>query len=410
MHDETPLIALIAVGVGFAFGGGYLAFRLGLSPIIGYLLAGIAIGPFTPGFVGEAHLASELAEIGVILLMFGVGMHFSVGELWAVRSIAVPGAIIQIAAATGLGMIVAHYLGWTWGAGLVFGLALSVASTVVLLRALEATHAVETPDGKVAIGWLIVEDLVMVMILVLLPAFAGELGGHTDPDHTPDTNIWVSLGLALAKVIVFILFMLVFGVRLFPWLLRQVERTGSRELFTLAVLALALGVAFGSAKLFGISFALGAFFAGLVLHQSDFNHRASLSLQPLQDAFGTLFFVAVGMLFDPLILLRHPGQVLIVLAIIIIGKSLAAFGIVLALGRPLSTAYTVSAALAQIGEFSFILAALGLSLGLLSLEAQNLILAGAILSITLNPLVFYAAKKISPAAAPPPLKTAAAKH
>jgi CPA2 family monovalent cation:H+ antiporter-2 len=398
MHDETPLIALIAVGVGLAFIAGYLAVRLRLSPIIGYLVAGIAIGPFTPGFVGEAHLASELAEIGVILLMFGVGMHFSVAELWAVRSIAVPGAIIQIIAATALAALVAHFWGWSFGAGLVFGLALSVASTVVLLRALESVHAVDTPDGKVAIGWLIVEDLVMVLTLVLLPAFAEQLGGTPAIGRGEETNVWVSLGMALGKVAVFIALMLVFGTRVFPWLLRQVERTGSRELFTLAVVALALGVAFGAAKLFGVSFALGAFFAGVVIHQSDFNKRAAADLQPLQDAFGALFFVAVGMLFDPMILVREPLRVLIVVAIIIIGKSLAASAIVLALRRPVSTALTVSAGLAQIGEFSFILAALGVSHGLISVDAQNLILAGALLSITLNPLVFCAISRVHPAA------------
>jgi CPA2 family monovalent cation:H+ antiporter-2 len=358
-------------------------------------LAGIAIGPFTPGFVGEAHIASQLAEIGVILLMFGVGMHFSISDLWAVRSIAVPGAIIQIIAATALGTGVAFLWGWSFGAGLVFGLALSVASTVVLLRTLESSGTLNTADGKVAIGWLIVEDLVMILALVLLPAFAGQLGGDaTHNGHASGAAVWLSLGLALAKVAVFIVLMLLFGTRLFPWLLQRVERTGSRELFTLAVIALALGVAFGSAKLFGVSFALGAFFAGVVIHRSDFNKRAATDLQPLQDAFGVLFFVAVGMLFDPRILVRQPVQVLIVVAIIILGKSLVAFGIVLALRRPISTALTVSAALAQIGEFSFILAALGVKLGLISLEAQNLILAGALLSITLNPLVFHAASRI----------------
>jgi CPA2 family monovalent cation:H+ antiporter-2 len=396
MHDETPLIALVAVGLALAFIAGFVAVRLRLSPIIGYLVAGIVIGPFTPGFVGEPHLASELAEIGVILLMFGVGMHFSVAELWAVRSIAVPGAILQIIVATALGAVVALFWGWSFGAGLVFGLALSVASTVVLLRALESSHSVNTPDGKVAIGWLIVEDLVMVLTLVLLPAFAEQLGGSAPVDHGDEMGVWLSLAIALAKVAVFIALMLVFGTRLFPWLLRQVERTGSRELFTLAVVALALGVAFGAAKLFGVSFALGAFFAGVVIHQSDFNHRASADLQPLQDAFGALFFVAVGMLFDPMILAREPLRVLIVVAIIIVGKALAALAIVLALRRPLSTALTVSAGLAQIGEFSFILAALGISHGLIALDAQNLILAGALLSITLNPLVFFAVSRMRP--------------
>jgi CPA2 family monovalent cation:H+ antiporter-2 len=311
------------------------------------------------------------------------------------RSIAVPGAIIQIVAATAMGAGVAVLWGWPFGAGLVFGLALSVASTVVLLRALESLKAVHTPDGKVAIGWLVVEDLVMVLALVLLPAFAGQLGGvAAASNHAGGTGVWLSLGVTLAKVGAFIALMLIFGTRLFPWVLQKVEKTGSRELFTLAVIALALGVAYGSSELFGVSFALGAFFAGVVVNQSDLHHRAATDLQPLQDAFGVLFFVAVGMVFDPMVLVHEPLRVLAVVAIIIVGKSVVAFGIVLALRRPVSTALTVSAALAQIGEFSFILAALGISLGLISLEAQNLILAGAIISITLNPLVFYAVSRV----------------
>jgi CPA2 family monovalent cation:H+ antiporter-2 len=394
MPHETTLIALIAIGLALAFVGGFVAVKLHLPPLVGYLLAGIAIGPFTPGFVGDAHLASELAEIGVILLMFGVGMHFSVSDLWAVRSIALPGALAQIIAATALGAGVAHLWGWPLGGGLVFGLALSVASTVVLLRALESSHTLDTPDGRIAVGWLIVEDLVMVLTLVLLPAFAGQLGGVAAP--STEGNIWISLGLTLGKVALFVGLMLAVGTRIFPWLLARVERTGSRELFTLAVVALALGVAFGSAKLFGVSFALGAFFAGVVINECDLSHRAAHDLQPLQDAFGVLFFVAVGMLFDPAILVRQPLQVLAVLGIIMLGKSLAAFGLVLALGRPFSTALTVSAALAQIGEFSFILATLGIGLGLLSPEGQHLILAGALLSITLNPLFFHLVAKVCP--------------
>jgi len=389
MPHETSLIAMIAIGLAYAFVGGFIAVRLHLPPIVGYLLAGIAVGPYTPGFVGDAAIASQLAEIGVILLMFGVGMHFSVRDLWAVRSIALPGALAQIVVATALGAGVAHFWGWSLGAGLVFGLALSVASTVVLLRSLESSRTLDTADGRIAVGWLIVEDLVMVLALVLLPAFAANLGGTAFPHREPtDDRVWVSLGMTLGKVVVFVVLMLVVGTRLFPWLLRQVQRTTSRELFTLAVVALALGVAFGSAKLFGVSFALGAFFAGVVINESDLSHRAATDLQPLQDAFGVLFFVAVGMLFDPMILVRQPWEVLAVVGIIVIGKSLAAFGIVLALRRPLKTALTVSAGLAQIGEFSFILAALGLDLGLLPAEGQHLILAGALLSITLNPLVF----------------------
>jgi len=389
MHHETTLIAMIAIGLAYAFVCGFVAVRLRLPPLVGYLLAGIAVGPFTPGFVGDATIASQLAEIGVILLMFGVGMHFSVRDLWAVRAIAVPGALAQIVVATALGAGLAHFWGWSLGGGLVFGLALSVASTVVLLRALEASRTLDTPDGSIAVGWLIVEDLVMVLALVLLPAFAGNLGGAAATHGgSADENVWLSLGMTLGKVALFVALMLIVGTRVFPWLLRHVERTGSRELFTLAVVALALGVAFGSAKLFGVSFALGAFFAGVVINESDLSHRAAADLLPLQDAFGVLFFVAVGMLFDPMILVRQPWQVLGVVGIIVLGKGLMAIGIVLALRRPLKTALTVSAGLAQIGEFSFILAALGLELGLLPAEGQHLILAGALLSITLNPLVF----------------------
>jgi monovalent cation:H+ antiporter-2, CPA2 family len=384
---------MIAMAFVLAFVGGFAAVQLRLPAIVGYLMAGIAVGPFTPGFVGDPNLASQLAEIGVILLMFGVGMHFSVRDLWAVRTIALPGALAQIIAATLLGIGVATLWGWSFGAGLVFGLALSVASTVVLLRALENSRTLDTPDGRIAVGWLIVEDLVMVLTLVLLPAFAGHLGGTTNADeaHNDSQNgVWFSLGLTLGKVALFVALMLLIGRRIFPWLLRRVEHTGSRELFTLAVVALALGVAFGSARLFGVSFALGAFFAGVVINESELSHRAASGLQSLQDAFGVLFFVAVGMLFDPRILVRQPLQVAAVVAIIVVGKSLAALAIVLALRRPLPTALTVSAALAQIGEFSFILASLGVALELLPREGQNLILAGALISITLNPLVFRA--------------------
>lgn len=389
MPHETSLIATIAIGLGFAFVGGFIAVRLHLPPLVGYLLAGIAVGPFTPGFVADVTLAPQLAEIGVILLMFGVGMHFSIEDLWAVRAIALPGALAQIAVATLLGVAVAGLWGWTWGAGLVFGLALSVASTVVLLRALEARGAVESQDGRIAVGWLIVEDLAMVLALVLLPALAGPLGGQPAGHTAPDTNLWLTLGITLGKVAIFVILMLVVGTRLFPWLLARVERTRSRELFTLAVVALALGVAFGSAELFGVSLALGAFFAGVVINESDLSHRAATDTQPLQDAFGVLFFVAVGMLFDPTILWRQPLEVLTTLAIIILGKSLAAFVIVKLLRYATGTALVVSAALAQIGEFSFILASLGLSLHLLPEAGQHFILAGSLLSIVLNPLVFF---------------------
>ena len=386
-HD-VPLIATIAVSLAFAFVGGLLALRLRLPPLVGYLLAGIVVGPFTPGFVADAKLAPQLAEIGVILLMFGVGTHFSIRDLIAVRRVALPGAFTQIIVATALGAGVATLWGWSLGAGIIFGLSLSVASTVVLLRALEDRDMIKSNDGRIAIGWLVVEDLLMVLTLVLLPALTGVLGGDL-PNNSG--NLWPALGITIGKVILFIGLMLVVGVRVFPWLLSRVEKTGSRELFTLAVIALALGVAFGSAKLFGVSFALGAFFAGVVVNESDLSHRAARDLQPLQDAFTVLFFVAVGMLFDPSILIRQPLQVLAVLAIVVIGKSLAAFGIVRVLGGSMRTALIVSAALAQIGEFSFILAGLGVNLRLLPAEGLNLIVAGALLSITFNPAVFSAA-------------------
>ena len=399
MHHETSLIATIAVSLTFAFIGGFIAVRLRLPPLVGYLLAGVAVGPFTPGFVADAKLAPQLAEIGVILLMFGVGMHFSVRDLLAVRAIAVPGAVAQIAAATALGVGVALMWGWPFGSGLVFGLALSVASTVVLLRELERLGILHSANGRIAVGWLIVEDLVMVLTLVLLPALA-DMFGQQPPDHgsgaTTPANLWATLGVTLGKVGVFVALMLLIGTRLFPQLLKLVERTAARELFTLAVVALALGIAFGSAQLFGVSFALGAFFAGVVINESDLSRRAAADLQPLQDAFAVLFFVGVGMLFDPSILLRQPLQVLAVLTIIIVGKSMAAALIVLALRYPLDAALTVSAALAQIGEFSFILAGLGTSLGLLPAEGQDLILAGALLSIALNPLVFRAVTALYP--------------
>ena len=386
-HD-VPLIATIAVSLAFAFVGGLLAVRLRLPPLVGYLLAGIVVGPFTPGFVADAKLAPQLAEIGVILLMFGVGTHFSIRELFAVRRVALPGAFTQIIVATALGAGVATLWGWSLGAGIIFGLSLSVASTVVLLRALEDRDMIKSNDGRIAIGWLVVEDLLMVLTLVLLPALTGVLGGDL-PNN--GGSLWPALGITIGKVVLFIGLMLIAGVRFFPWLLSRVERTGSRELFTLAVIALALGVAFGSAKLFGVSFALGAFFAGVVVNESDLSHRAARDLQPLQDAFTVLFFVAVGMLFDPSILIRQPLQVLAVLAIVVFGKSLAAFGIVRVLGGSMRTALIVSAALAQIGEFSFILAGLGVNLRLLPAEGLNLIVAGALLSITFNPAVFSAA-------------------
>jgi len=398
MPHETTLIATIVMGLGLAFLGGLLASKLRLPPLVGYLLAGVAVGPFTPGFVADEGLAAQLAEIGVILLMFGVGLHFSIKDLLAVRAIALPGALGQIAVATALGIGIALLWGWPFGAGLVFGLALSVASTVVLLRALDERGILDSANGRIAVGWLIVEDLAMVLALVLLPALAGVLGGDPRGGVAGDVGggtLAVTLALTLGKVGVFLALVLVVGTRAIPWLLMQVARTGSRELFTLSVLATALGIAFGSAELFGVSFALGAFFAGAVLSESDFSHQAAADALPLQDAFAVLFFVSVGMLFDPTILLREPFAVLAVVLVIVLGKSLAAFGIVLAFGYPASTALTVSASLAQIGEFSFILAGLGVTLGLLPPEGRDLILAGALLSITLNPLVFIGLDRLS---------------
>src|SRR4051812_36181496 len=356
-HD-VPLIATIAVCLAVAFVSGLIAVRLRLPLLVGYLLAGIVVGPFTPGVFADTKIAPQLAEIGVILLMFGVGLHFSIRDLFAVRRVALPGAIGQIVLATAMGAGVAWLWGWPLGAGIIFGLSLSVASTVVLLRALEARSLVNTEDGRIAVGWLIVEDLVMILALVLLPPLAGAMGGNGG-DHGSSTRLLQALGWTLGKVMLFIVLMLVVGARLFPWLLSRVQRTGSRELFTLAIVTLAVGVAFGSAQLFGVSFALGAFFAGVVINESDLTHRAAKDLQPLQDAFSVLFFVAVGMLFDPTILVREPLRVLAVLGIVIIGKSVVACAIVLLLKRSLGTALIISASLAQIGEFSFIFGGLG---------------------------------------------------
>lgn len=389
MPHNISLITTIAAGLGLAMIFGFIAARLRMPPLLGYLVAGIIIGPGTPGFVADVELAGQLAEIGVILLMFGVGLHFSLDDLLSVRRIAVPGAIVQILAATALGMGVAMFWGWDAGAALVFGLSLSCASTVVLLRALEARGVLQSINGRIAVGWLIVEDLAMVLVLVLLPAFAGFLGNNNEPG-LPVGDMLLPLGITLAKVAAFVALMLIIGRRLFPWLLWQVARTGSRELFSLCVIAAALGVAYGSAKLFGVSFALGAFFAGMMLRESEFSHRAADESLPLRDAFSVLFFVSVGMLFDPHIFVEHPLQVLTVVAIVMFGKTLAAIALVLIFRYPLNTALTVGASLAQIGEFSFILAGMGVSLGLLSPDGQSLILAGALISIAFNSLAFTA--------------------
>ncbi len=389
MPHDVSLISTIAAGFGLALIFGYVAARLKLPPLVGYLLAGILIGPATPGFVADVALAGQLAEIGVMLLMLGVGLHFSLDDLLAVKRIAIPGALLQILVATAMGMAVAIWWGWGLGASLVFGLALSVASTVVLLRALESRGVLASVNGQIAVGWLIVEDLVMVLVLVLLPALAPLLGG-AGADSAQGQNLWATFGITLAKVGAFIALMLVVGRRVFPRLLWLVARTGSRELFTLCVIAGAVSVAYGSAKLFDVSFALGAFFAGMMMRESEFSHRAAEESLPLRDAFSVLFFVSVGMLFDPRVLIDEPLKVLVVVAIIMLGKTLAAIGLVVAFRYPLNSALTVGASLAQIGEFSFILAGLGVSLKLLSLEGQNLILAGALISIALNSLLFSA--------------------
>ncbi|CAN7491473.1 Kef family K(+) transporter [Acidovorax sp. LjRoot74] len=389
MPHSVTLIHTIAAALGLALALGFLATRLRLPALVGYLLAGVVIGPFTPGFVADAAMASQLAEIGVMLLMFGVGLHFSFGDLLAVRKIAVPGAVVQMMVATALGMGLATWWGWSLGGALVFGLALSVASTVVLLRALEALGILDSYTGRIAVGWLVVEDLAMVLVLVLLPPLAGWLGDGAGTGLDA-AELGRTLGWTLLQVGGFVALMLLVGRRLFPWVLWQVARTGSRELFTLCVVAAAVGIAFGSAALFGVSFALGAFFAGMVMRESEFSHRAAHESLPLRDAFAVLFFVSVGMLFNPAVLWERPLQVLAVVAIIMVGKTLAAAGLVLAFRYPLNTALTVSASLAQIGEFSFILVALGSSLGLLPPEGASLVLAGALISMALNPLLFHA--------------------
>ncbi len=365
MPHSVTLITTITASFGLALLMGLVANRLKLPVLVGYLAAGVILGSHTPGFVADMELSAQLAEIGVILLMFGVGLHFSLNDLLAVRRIAVPGAIVQIVVATTFGAIVAVSWGWSLGVGIVFGVALSTASTVVLLRGLERRGLLKSVNGSIAVGWLVVEDLAMVLVLVLLPPLAGWLGDNPG-GHS---------GLSSADLLT-------------TWLLWHVASTNSNELFILSVITVAIGIAYGSAMLFGVSLALGAFFAGMVMRESALSHRAAQESLPLRDAFSVLFFVSVGMLFDPKVLVEHPFHVLATLGIIIIGKSLAAFLLVLTFRYPLNTALTVSASLAQIGEFSFILAALGVSLGLLPVEAQNLILAGAFISITLNPFVF----------------------
>ncbi|WP_439616773.1 YbaL family putative K(+) efflux transporter [Shinella sp.] len=398
MPHATPLIATLVAGICLAFLAGLVAHRFRLPPIAGYLLAGVVIGPFTPGFVADQKLANELAEIGVILLMFGVGLHFSLKDLLSVRAIAIPGALGQIVVATFFGLLLALAMGWSAGSGFVFGLSLSVASTVVLLRALQERRMVETEKGRIAVGWLIVEDLVMVLTLVLLPPLAGVLGGtaqtaDVDPHLTRALGIgavWTAVGVTALKVSAFIALMLVVGRKVIPMILHYVAHTGSRELFRLSVLAIALGVAYGSAKLFGVSFALGAFFAGMVLAESQLSQQAARETLPLRDAFAVLFFVSVGMLFDPVNLVERPLAILATFVTIVFIKSAAAYLIVKAFGYPRTIALTIAASLAQIGEFSFILVVLGVGLDLLPAVAQDLVVAGALFSILVNPLLFMA--------------------
>lgn len=391
MEHHVPLISTLAVGFGLALLLGFVAERLRMPALVGYLLAGIIISPSTPGFVADVDIASQLSEIGVMLLMFGVGMHFSVRDLLAVRRIAVPGAIVQMSVATLLGLMLAWWWGWPLAQALVLGLCLSCASTVVLLRGLESQGALDSQNGRIAVGWLIVEDLATVLMLVLLPVFAGTmLGGETSNDQ----SLWLTLGKLFLQLSAFVAIMFFVGRRVIPWLLWQVAGTGSRELFTLAVIAAAISIAYGAAAIFSVSFALGAFFAGMLMRESEFSHRAASESLPLRDAFSVLFFVAVGMLFDPAVLYESPVHVLGVVAIIVVGKMLAAMAIVLTFKYPLNTALVVAASLAQIGEFSFILAGLALSLGLLPEEGMNLVLAGAIVSIALNPLLFSVIKPL----------------
>jgi CPA2 family monovalent cation:H+ antiporter-2 len=388
MPHDLSLISTLAAGFGLALIMGYLATRLRMPPLVGYLLAGVVIGPATPGFVADVHLSGQLAEIGVMLLMFGVGLHFSIADLMTVRRIAIPGAVVQIVVAVAMGMGLAHLWGWPLGASLVFGLCLSVASTVVLLKALESRSLIDTVNGRIAIGWLVVEDLVMVLVLVLMPAFADMLLNKPVAPGSAPHAVWWTVALTLAKVCAFIITMLVVGRRVLPKVLWWVARTGSRELFTLSVVAIAVGVAYGSSRLFDVSFALGAFFAGMMMQESEFSHRAADESLPLRDAFAVLFFVSVGMLFDPAVLWQAPGKLAATVAVILVGKTVAAVALVLLFRYPLNTALTVGAGLAQIGEFSFILAGLGASLGLLPAQGQSLILAAAIVSIAANSALF----------------------
>lgn len=385
--QDLPLVSTIAIGLSLAFICGLITSKLKLSPLIGYLLAGVIVGPHSPGFVADVHIAEELSEIGIVLLMFGVGLHFSVSDFLEVKKIALTGALVRIILITGVGAGLAHLWGWPLGSGIVLGLALSVASTVVLLRALEERNLLQTMVGRISIGWLIVEDLAMILAMVLIPALA-VTNGQTD------SSLAQQLGLALGKIGFFAIIMMVVGKRFFPWLLTVVSKTGSRELFTLAVFAIAIGIAFGAAVMFSVSLALGAFFAGMMIRESDLTHEVAERVLPFQDAFAVLFFVAVGMLFNPAVMIEQPLNVLAVVGIIVVGKAFVTFLIVMLFGYPLKTSLLVSAGLAQIGEFSFILIALGLSLGLLPEDGSDLILAGAIISIGLKPALFYCVRRL----------------
>ncbi len=390
MTHDNALIEAVAAGFVYALAGGFLATRLRLPPLLGYLLAGMAVGPFTPGIVVDSQISGQLAEIGVILLMFGVGMHISIKDLLSVRAIVVPGALVQVLAALGFGAGIAALWHWGLGAGLVLGFTLSIASTVVLLRALEAAKSLDSPAGRIAIGWLVLEDLLSVIVLVALPPLAPMLGGDAGGGHVVvgGADALAALAIVLGKLAAFVTVMLVAGTRVLPWLLAQAVRTGSREMFTLTVMAIALGVAFVSAEVLGLSYALGAFFAGIVINASDHSHRAGRDAQPLQDVFAVLFFVSVGMLFDPAILLEQPLRVLALTAAIVAGKPLLTYLTLRAVRQPARTALEVAIGRGQIGEFSFILAGVGLQLGLLPADARAPILGAALLSITCNPFLF----------------------
>ncbi|MES2206104.1 MAG: cation:proton antiporter [Pseudomonadota bacterium] len=389
MDHNLSLITTIAAAFSVALIFGFIAARLKLPTLVGYLVAGIIIGPATPGFVADAHLASQLSEIGVMLLMFGVGLHFSPDDLLAVKRVAIPGAIVQMGITTMLGLFVAWGWHWSFGGALIFGLSLACASTVVLLKSLEARNMLDTMNGRIAVGWLVVQDLATVLVLVLLPPLAGVLGSPIAL-AAQSKPLWITIGQTLLQVSAFIALMLVVGRRVLPAMLWQIARTGSRELFTLSVIATAIGIAYGASALFSVSFALGAFFAGTVMRESEFSHRAAEESLPLRDAFSVLFFVSVGMSVNPAILIQQPINVLIVTAIIILGNALAAMAVVLLLRYPLTTALTVAASLAQIGEFSIILAGLGVSLKLLPAEGMSLILAGLLISIAMNSFLLSA--------------------